>query len=185
MLSPVWLQIALFPELVESAPINPHPTGHIVSDDERDRRTSGQWLRAVRAYLEFGSGDAWRRGSDRNNPARIWYVNGIRCLNSIGCENSFPRLAVQPSHKTALEIRVAALAARPASRLVDELMKLRPELTMRKTLMHFTRLKLAGLVIEARRNAKELTLMQYTRPVLAQLVMEARDQTKEALRQTA
>ena len=82
-------------------------------------------------------------------------LNGIRCLNGIGCETSFPRLAVQPSPKTALEIRIAALAARPASKLVDELMKLRPQLTMRKTLMHFTRLKLAGLVIDARKQAAD------------------------------
>jgi hypothetical protein len=149
---PVWFQLALFDSEV---PVRPLSDERTMSDEERDGRTPGQWLRSVRAYLEFMSGDAWRRSSERNNPERLWYIGGIRCLNSIGCENSFPRLAVQPSHKTALEIRTAALAARPASRLVDELMKLRPELTRRKTLMYFTRLKLAGLVIEARACAAE------------------------------
>ena len=57
-----------------------------MSDRERDRRTGGQWLRAVKAYLEFGAGSAWRRLSDpeqRDSPERNWYLGGIRTMNGI------------------------------------------------------------------------------------------------------
>ena len=55
---------------------------------DRDERSGSQWLRAISAYLEYRTGDAWRRLSDpsqRWDPERLWYLNGIRAIHSIGC----------------------------------------------------------------------------------------------------
>ena len=71
MLFPAWRQLSLWPDL--ALPPRPRADSSSMSDEERDRRTPGQWLRAVRAYLDFMTGDAWRRTSDRFNPERVWY----------------------------------------------------------------------------------------------------------------
>jgi len=156
MLRPVWIQLALFHDL--RLPSTRPSDKRSMSDAERDRRSAGQWIRAIQAYLEWRTGDAWRRGSDRNSPERWWYINGIRCLNEIGIDKSVRGscpLCCQKTTKTSLDIHIAALAGRTASVLVEELMRLRPELTMRRTLMHFSRVKLARMVIEARTAAQE------------------------------
>jgi hypothetical protein len=126
-----------------------------MSDYERDRRSAGQWLRAVRAYCEWQSGDSWRRGSDRNSPERWWYINGIRCLNEIGEELTL-RDEITPIcvRKTPVDIQIETLAnCSSSSALVEELMLLRPELSARRTLMHLARTKLARMLLDARNMA--------------------------------
>jgi hypothetical protein len=62
------------------------PNDDRVNDNERDKRTGSQWLKAVLAYLEFRTGDSWRRLSDpaqRWSPDRIWYLNGIGAIYDV------------------------------------------------------------------------------------------------------
>jgi hypothetical protein len=57
-----------------------------MEDSERDQRTPLQWLKSILAYLEYQSGDSWRRLSDpahRWNPDRLWYVDGIRTIRTL------------------------------------------------------------------------------------------------------
>jgi len=145
----VWRQLDLFPESVSSSV---HPCRfNQVSDDERDRRSPGQWDRAIRAYLEWRSGNAWRRMSDpeqRNSPERPWYVDGLRTLNGIAILSrpvSLPKL-----EKLTEDVRVAKLARLPRAELVSRLMLANPSLTDRKLIAHFTLLKLARMLIAAR-----------------------------------
>lgn len=144
-------QLSLFPD---SEPRQYRPS---MDDLERDRRSGGQWLRSIKAYLEFGAGNAWRRMSDpvqRWSPEREWYLNGIRCLNGIGrpdfiAAEDRPRLTTV---KTAEAIYLEKLTAMPRAWLVDELMRSNPVYTNRKLIAHFTRIKLALLLMEAREN---------------------------------
>jgi hypothetical protein len=157
MLRPVWLQLELFSDL--RLPRIEPTDNRSMSDQERDRRTAGQWLRAIHAYLEWQTGDSWRRGSDRNSPERWAYIDAIRCLNEIGVGRQTlalsSRLEIQPSRSTSLDIHIAALAGRSSSALVEELMRLRPELTLRRTLMHLAKSKLARMLLDARNAAAE------------------------------
>ena len=151
MLHPVWLQTRLFPENVAT----PLPSRWLqVSDEERDRRTPGQWLRAVRAYLEFRSGNAWRRMSDQRewwSPERLYYVGAIRFLNELDAAArpvSAPALA-----KSTDELRAAKLSQFPRSELVAQCLQTNPNYTDAKLLSHFTRAKLARLLVEAQNAA--------------------------------
>lgn len=65
MLRPVWLQLRLFPFDESSIAALAWASGYSgVSDLERDGRTGREWINAIRDYLRFRSGDAWRRLSD-------------------------------------------------------------------------------------------------------------------------
>jgi hypothetical protein len=57
MLRSIWLQSDLFPYKLESS--RP-PAGTPMQDSEWDKRTGGQWLRSITAYLEWQSGAAVR-----------------------------------------------------------------------------------------------------------------------------
>ena len=148
MLRPVWYQLSLFPGLV---PRHYAP----VSKSERDERTGPQWIRAVISYLEFSSGDAWRRLSDplrRFSPERQWYLGGLRTMNGIQSPIPQPRPhLVTPKIEPGPEaIAIAKLCLEPRLALADELLLLRPELTDRRLLSHLPRPKLARMVLSAR-----------------------------------
>jgi hypothetical protein len=124
-----------------------------MTDDERDHRTGGQWLRSVHAYLNFRAGDDWRRGDTRNSAERWYYIDAIRFLNGAGRDlMEFRPVSTILTSKDISDIRLSSLASRPVCDLVDELIQLNPLLHDRKILSHFTRLKLARLVIAAREN---------------------------------
>jgi hypothetical protein len=129
-----------------------------MSDRERDRRTGGQWLRAVKAYLEFGAGSAWRRLSDpeqRNSPVRDWYLGGIRTLNGIPARGPLAQDGVEA--KAAAPPRASSspvarlMATRSRGWIVDELLRVNPALTDKKLLLRLSHLKLSGMLVTARR----------------------------------
>jgi hypothetical protein len=150
-----------------------------MSDRERDRRTGGQWLRAVKAYLEFGAGSAWRRLSDpeqRNSPVRDWYLGGIRTMNGISvrdplaqdgrggvanlsagvCATRFAGIrAAAPPRVPSSPVRSSPVARLTASRnrgwIVEELLRVNPALTDKKLLLRLSHLKLAEMLVTARR----------------------------------
>lgn len=48
-----------------------------------DGRTGTQWLKSVEAYLEWRTGSAWRPLTDRWNPDRWYYLDGLRFLHDV------------------------------------------------------------------------------------------------------
>jgi hypothetical protein len=128
---------------------------HFMDDAERDRRSAGQWLRSVRAYLEFTAGTAWRRSSDRSNPEYRCCVDAIRALNGLDLAASPPPSRIAITLQTAEAIHVAALAARPRAELVEELMNLNQALTDRRILLHLQSHKLASMLLDARQGAEK------------------------------
>jgi len=83
------LQLDLFPHRIP--PVNPD-----VTDTERDRRFQSQWLRSIVAYLEFRTGDGWRRLTDPNqrwNHDRLDYLDAIRIINGF---RGFPEFLPAP-----------------------------------------------------------------------------------------
>ena len=139
------LQLDLFPY---SSLIQPAASPSL-GDEERDRRSPGQWLRAVRAYLEFRAGDAWRRSGDRNSPERLYYLDGLRLLNGLGTDSQFGPASVSLTPRSAEDVPIAALASRPRGELVANLMRADPALTDRKLLSHLQNSKLARMLIRA------------------------------------
>lgn len=124
-----------------------------MSDTERDKRTGGQWLRAITSYCEFRAGDAWRRLSDpnqRNAPERLWYLGGIRTLNGIKVSAPLEPRPQLVADSSASDREADRLASRSRTSLVDELMLLDTSLSDRRLLSHFTCLKLARMVVSAR-----------------------------------
>ena len=82
-LKPVWLQQVLFPDVHIHVTRPDNTVG--MNDHERDARSGLQWINAVKAYLEFREGVAWRRKtSERNSPQRLEYLAAIRLLNGVG-----------------------------------------------------------------------------------------------------
>jgi hypothetical protein len=153
MLLAVWLQGELFPELAAAAQ---DAEMRSMDDSERYRRTGRQWIKAVNSYLEFMTGDAWRRGSERNSPERWYYLDAIRWLNGIGREVVLPSsrtISITP--RTARDIRISSLASWPVAKLINELMRLNPCLTNRKLITHFTKVKLAQMLVEARAASRQ------------------------------
>jgi hypothetical protein len=151
VLRPIWLQLPLFPFHQSAIVARAWSSGYSgVSDSERDGRTGRQWLLAVRSYLEFCCGDAWRSHSDpsqKNSPERWWYLNGIRTLNGIQSANQVPCIHIV--HRPApADPRINALAAHPRAELVDELLRVNPSL-YRKLLLRLSRAKHAVLLIDA------------------------------------
>lgn len=132
-----------------------------MDDRERDGRTGGQWLRATKAYLAFGAGDAWRRLSDpeqRNSPERAWYLGGIRTMNGIPVrvrEKSKIQIVVKPPQRAALpkkqDSAVAKLTAtKSRGWIVAELLRVDPTLNDKKLLLRLSHIKLAGMLLDAR-----------------------------------
>jgi len=125
-----------------------------MSDRERDRRTSGQWLRAVKAYLDFGSGSAWRRLSDpeqRNSPERDWYLGGIRTMNGIPARDHHAQSAKAAAAPRVPSSPVARLmATRSRGWIVDELLRVNPALTDKKLLLRLSHAKLSEMLVAAR-----------------------------------
>jgi hypothetical protein len=149
MLLAVWLQGELFPDLAAGTQ---NAVPRCMDDSERDQRTGLQWLKVVNSYLEFMSGNAWRRGlTERNSPERWYYLDAIRWLNGIGRDEALPfQRTISITPRTAQDIRISSLASWPVAKLVNELMRLNPCLTNRKILSHFTKVKLAQMLVEAR-----------------------------------
>lgn len=145
MLRLVWYQLQLFPTGPEFADV------HAMDDAERDRRSGSQWLRSILSYLEFRSGDMWRRMSDpaqRQHPERLWYLNGIRQISSlIACSPPSPKLQLL-TRQTDYQ-RIPALAGRSRAWLVDELMKLDSRLSDRRLCLSLSRHKLARMLADA------------------------------------
>lgn len=128
-----------------------------MSDSERDARTCAQWLQSVRAYLEFRAGTTWRHYADRNED--YWaYVGAIRCLNDLdfGSSNTASLPAASPVPISSEEKQ---LAARSNTQLVDELMRLNPGLTMRRSLLHFQKTKLIHMVVHERELSKRFPVV--------------------------
>jgi hypothetical protein len=158
----VWSQLDLF-ETRGALALKPHILCRWkMSDCERDRRTGGQWLRAVKAYLEFGSGSAWRRLSDpeqRNSPVRDWYLGGIRTMNGIPSRGALAPSGVsarrgEPAAAASVQTPIARLtAARSRGWIVEELLRVNPALTDKKLLLRLSHLKLAEMLVTARRGA--------------------------------
>lgn len=152
MLRPVWHQLRLFshcPEAIQS--LGFLPWGNSVLDSQREMRSALQWRKAVVAYLEFMTDDAWRGASDRDDPLRLWYLGGIRTMNGISSGKpklAQPRLYLLPK-LTIEQSQVASLTEWPRALIVDQLMYLNPLLTDRKLLLRLGRAKLARLVYEA------------------------------------
>jgi hypothetical protein len=83
-------QLPLFPIRTLShrhlfCPCSPADYGPVY-ENERDKRSGQQWLKAVLGYLEFQTGDRWRRLTDpgqRWHPNRLWYLNGIGTIHDV------------------------------------------------------------------------------------------------------
>ncbi len=163
-----WSQLDLFTH--EALPLDKRRSCRYLkmNDRERDGRTGGQWLRATRAYLEFGAGDAWRRLSDpeqRNSPERAWYLGGIRTMNGMRprCHRAedgrggVAKLPAVVAAKAAAAPRVPSspvarlTAARSRGWLVEELLRVNPALTDKKLLLRLSHVKLAEMLVTARR----------------------------------
>ena len=131
-----------------------------LNDSLADRRSGAQWLRAIAAYLEYKTGDSWRRLSDRAqrwDPERLWYVDGVRFIRDFVADTSGhitlasgPPPLPQSLEKKTDELRAAKLSLMHRAELVPLLMEANPELTDRKLLMHLSRHKLALMLIKAR-----------------------------------
>lgn len=142
MLSAVWYQLGLFPHLGTDSILPCRLSG--MDDSERDCRTGSQWMRSVKAYLSWRAGESWRRSSGRWAPERWAYLDALRLLNGIG-------LAFASPTPTSCRADTPAPDSLPSSTaLVNELMRLKPELTARRTLLHFKKDKLARMVDETR-----------------------------------
>jgi hypothetical protein len=90
-----------------------------MQDDERDKRTGPQWLKAVLGYLEFGTGDSWRRLTDpgqRWHPERLWYLNGIATIFDL-MDGRFPNKKPFPYKKQPQPVRRATPARRREDRV--------------------------------------------------------------------
>lgn len=121
-----------------------------MDDAERDRRSGGQWLRSVRAYLEFMAGTAWRRYADRFSPEYLWYLNGVRALNGFDIVASHPAATIAPS--TIEDNELSLLSRLPRISIVEELMYSNPALTDRHLLSHLQIHKLARMLFEAQQS---------------------------------
>lgn len=163
MLQAVWIQRDFdFIPLHDELPA----TGEPVDDSEKDRRTGRQWIDEAKAYLQFMEGKAERLNHDRWDPLRWWYLDGVRFLNDWGYgynaedELRHPHSkTVRITHRTMHDIRIASLASWPVSKLDDELMRLKPSTyTNRKLISHFTKVKLAEMVLKARAEQKAAAL---------------------------
>lgn len=115
-----------------------------MDDPERDRRTGPQWLRSTLAYLEFRAGSSWRR--DRWQPERLYYLDGIRAIHSLLIATSpLPFLCeLNPD-----ELRAERLCVYGRAELVRRLLLIRADLTDRRLLSRFGRLKLARMIVAA------------------------------------
>lgn len=126
----------------------------LLTDEIRDQRTGGQWLRSVLAYLQFCTGDSWRHTTDQDSrfsPERLWYLDGIRTINGIGTTTPRPFLVPKQSRD---EIEAAAISKSPRAEIVDSILKACPTLTDRKILMHLSRRKLAAMLVSARKRRR-------------------------------
>jgi len=145
MLRPIWLQIDLF----EHSPFPVDSPCMEMSDEERDSRSCAQWRRSISDYLIQRAGLNWRRESDRNNPVRQYYLDGLRTMDGslhLVPATQRPRI----TKKTIQDIRLGSLASWPVARLVDELMRLDSHLTDRRILSHLSKLKLAQMLMDRR-----------------------------------
>jgi hypothetical protein len=120
-----------------------------MTDAERDRRSGLQWLRSILSYLEFSSGQAWRRLSDpeqRWHPERLWYLDGIRAVQTLLASPT----PTQTFEKKTDDVRIGRLVAMGRGWLATELWRANPSLTDLRILLRLRPAKLARILIEAR-----------------------------------
>jgi hypothetical protein len=128
-------------------------------DPERDRRDGAQWLKSAIAYCNWRAGEPWRKtwrsDSERWAVSRWEYLDAARLLSDLLVAPAqvparpqpvLPSLNTEPGY-TPEEIE---LSTKPVKWLVDELMRADSRYTLRGTLMHLRRLKLARLLVRAR-----------------------------------
>lgn len=120
-------------------------------EQERDSRNGRQWLFAVRDYLKFRAGLAWRRSSDRFNPNRLWYMNGLRCIQDVLYAPAESIQLVLPplARVDCCSEFERGLASLGRSVLVERLMIASPLFTSRRLLSHLSNLKLARMLARA------------------------------------
>ena len=122
-------------------------------NDLRELRTGPQWLRALTAYLDFKTGDSWRRLSDpaqRRDPDRVWYLDGLTFLQNLLRDES-GRSPSPSAHWKQKPIACASQssASNRGAELSDALLRLDSRLTDRKLLSRLPKPKLARMVVEA------------------------------------
>ena len=116
---------------------------------EIDGRSGDQWNRSIIAYLEHRAGIPWRnlsRPEHRNAPEYLSYVEAIRLVTRV----RYAPERVQVEAAPATDTRLAVLVRTPRRDLVDALMGIEPKFTDKRLLSHFTKAKLAGMLISRR-----------------------------------
>lgn len=127
------------------------PSSWPSDERERDLRTGRQWLLAIQSYCKFRAGLAWRRSHDRFNPNRVWYTNGIRCVQDVISapeperQPFLPTLDCTPCF-TDYERELGALSR---GVLVDRLMASSSLFTDRRLLSYLPKMKLARMLARA------------------------------------
>lgn len=129
-------------------------------DEERDLRDGRQWLESAISYCLWRSGDRWRklhRGGDRWSSSRWEYLEAVRLLCSLlyapdkSAAPAVPQLVLPALDvsEPAYSPKELKLSEKPVRWLVDELQKADPRYTMRRSLLHMRRAKLARLLVRA------------------------------------
>jgi len=122
--------------------------------DTFDGRTGKQWRESVVAYLQFRSGNAWRRMSTmeaRSDPERWIYMDAIRLVDGCVREETRREELRQPSllpAKTPVQMQSWRLSYIPRTILVARLMAIDPTLTDKKLISRFTSAKLSTMLAE-------------------------------------
>lgn len=131
------------------------PSSWPSDEQERELRTGPQWLRQIRKYCEYRAGLAWRFSADRFSPNRIWYMNGIRCVQDVlhapepELQPFLPTLDCAPCF-TEHERELGALGR---GILVDRLMAVSSLFTDRRRLSFLPKMKLARMLARAEESA--------------------------------
>ncbi len=125
-------------------------------DLERDLRNGRQWLASIQSYCKFRAGLAWRRASDRFNPNRLWYMNGLRCVQDVLYAPVESLQLVLPTldRVDCLTGFERELAAMDRSILVTRLMAASSFFTDRRLLSHLPKMKLARMLARAEESAQ-------------------------------
>lgn len=127
------------------------PVSWPTEEQERDRRSGPQWLKSISDYLKWRAGMAWRRSSDRSNPNRLWYLNGVRCVQDVMYAPAESLQLVLPciDGVACISEFERGLAALGRSVLVDRLMAASPLFTDRRRLSFLPKMKLARMLARA------------------------------------
>lgn len=126
---------------------------------DEEKRTADQWIRSILIYLEFRAGTAWRnlsRAEQRRNPQYIEYLEAARLVLSVRyAEPRKPQLVLKDETRPKADSRAKRLEALPRNVLFDRLCLLDQTLTDKRLLSHLPRPKLAAMLAERERQAKQ------------------------------